>query len=296
MIPFADVTPVSPPGTHGSSPLHVWAAGVEMGFRALRREPLLGAKKLVLPVSYWRTVEFGYVLRHLDLPPGGTVLDLGSPKDLAVILARRCGYRVVATDILPSEANRGRRIWEAQRRRRDRSGTVRCQVVDGRDLPYADDTFDASYSVSVIEHIPEVGDEMAARELVRVTKPGGRVVITVPFAPDAYESHLNEDVYERKHTGKPVFWERHYDFRTLESRLVAPSQGRLKDLEIWGESRVRVEKILSRFPMLRLLLSPAEALVAWRFLTRADVGRRHFYPMAALFCLQKPLTPRLMTL
>jgi SAM-dependent methyltransferase len=283
---------MSPLGTHGSSPLQVWAAGVETGFRALRREPLLGAKKLILPISYWRTVEFGYVLRSLDLPPGATVLDLGSPKDLAVILARQRGYRVVATDILLSEANRGRSMWEAQRRRRDRSGTVRCQVVDGRELPYANDTFDASYSVSVVEHIPEVGDEMAARELVRVTKPGGRVVITVPFAEVAYESHVHEDVYERKHTGKPVFWERHYDSRTLESRLLAPSQGRLRELEIWGESRVRVEKMLSRFPMLRLLLSPAEALLAWRFLIRADLGRSHFNPMAALFCLQKPLTQR----
>jgi SAM-dependent methyltransferase len=277
----------------GSHPLHVWAEGVETGLRTFRREPLIGAKKLVLPVSYWRAVEFGYVLRRLDLPSGATVLDLGSPKDLALILARRRGYRVVATDILLSEAQRGRRMWEAHRKRHDKPGTVRCQVVDGRELPYADNTFDAAYSVSVVEHIPELGDEMAARELVRVTKPGGRVVITVPYAAEAYESHVHDDVYERKHSGKPVFWERHYDSGTLATRLVAPSQGHREELEIWGEGRVRVEKMLSRFPRLRQLLSPAEAFLAWRFLTRGDPGRPHFNPMAAFFCLRKPPTSRM---
>jgi SAM-dependent methyltransferase len=276
---------------HGSNPLRVWAEGVETGLRIFGREPLLGAKKLVLPVSYWRAVEFGYVLRSLTLPPGATVLDLGSPKDLALILGRRRGYRVVATDILLSEAKRGRSMWEALRGP-GKPGTVRCHVVDGRELPYADNTFDASYSVSVVEHIPELGDVMAVRELVRVTKPGGRVFITVPFATEAYESHVHDDVYERKHSGKPVFWERHYDSRTLDTRLVAPSQGRREELEVWGEGRVRVEKMLSRFPRLRQLLSPAEAFLAWRFLMRGYPGRPHFNPMAAFFCLEKPPTSR----
>jgi ubiquinone/menaquinone biosynthesis C-methylase UbiE len=46
---------------------------------------------------------------------------------------------------------------------------------DARELPYADATFDAAYLVTVLGEIP---DQVAAlRELARVVKPGGRVVV-----------------------------------------------------------------------------------------------------------------------
>src|SRR5437870_6312300 len=59
-------------------PLGVWAAGVLVGLRSLRREPVLGLKRLVLPVSYWRSREFGYAWQHLTCPPGSRVLDLAA--------------------------------------------------------------------------------------------------------------------------------------------------------------------------------------------------------------------------
>lgn len=46
---------------------------------------------------------------------------------------------------------------------------------DARSLPYADDMFDAAYLVTVLGEIPD--QEAALRELARVVKPGGRVVV-----------------------------------------------------------------------------------------------------------------------
>jgi ubiquinone/menaquinone biosynthesis C-methylase UbiE len=46
---------------------------------------------------------------------------------------------------------------------------------DARELPYADDTFDGAYLVTVLGEIPD--QEAALRELARVVKPGGRVVV-----------------------------------------------------------------------------------------------------------------------
>jgi ubiquinone/menaquinone biosynthesis C-methylase UbiE len=47
--------------------------------------------------------------------------------------------------------------------------------ADARDMPYGDDTFDAAYLVTVLGEIP---DQVAAlRELRRVVKPDGRVVV-----------------------------------------------------------------------------------------------------------------------
>jgi hypothetical protein len=79
----------------------VWLAGLRVGARALRTEPTLALKRLILPVSYWRAAEFTYVARRLRLPSGARVFDLGSPKDLAAFLAERRGYDVLAADILP---------------------------------------------------------------------------------------------------------------------------------------------------------------------------------------------------
>jgi ubiquinone/menaquinone biosynthesis C-methylase UbiE len=67
---------------------------------------------------------------------------------------------------------------------------------DIRNLKFADNTFDTILAVSVIEHIglenPQVfseakppvdtdGDIQAFKELIRVVKPGGQVIMTFPF-------------------------------------------------------------------------------------------------------------------
>lgn len=50
-------------------------------------------------------------------------------------------------------------------------------VGDSESLPYADNAFDFVYSWGVIHHTPDT--ETAAREIVRVCKPGGRVLVMV---------------------------------------------------------------------------------------------------------------------
>jgi SAM-dependent methyltransferase len=60
-----------------------------------------------------------------------------------------------------------------------RARTLACRAVpeSGR-LPFGDAFFDAVVSIEVIEHVE---DQFAfLHELVRVTKPGGRVVVTTP--------------------------------------------------------------------------------------------------------------------
>jgi SAM-dependent methyltransferase len=156
-------------------PLDVWAAGVGVALRTLRKEPVLGLKRLALPVSYWRSAEFGYVWRQLSLPAGARVLDVGSPKDLAAMLAYRRGYEVVATDILPEAIESSRRYAIAQSLDGVGPGRVRSEVQDGRTLEYADGSFDAAFSVSVLEHIPDDGDSKAMGELMRVCVQAARL-------------------------------------------------------------------------------------------------------------------------
>lgn len=48
-------------------------------------------------------------------------------------------------------------------------------LADARELPYADDSFDGAYLVTVLGEIPD--QEAALRELGRVVKPFGRIVV-----------------------------------------------------------------------------------------------------------------------
>jgi SAM-dependent methyltransferase len=56
---------------------------------------------------------------------------------------------------------------------------------DGRTLPFADASFDGALCSQVLEHV--FTPEEFLREIRRVLRPGGRLVLTVPFAWDEHE-------------------------------------------------------------------------------------------------------------
>jgi SAM-dependent methyltransferase len=61
---------------------------------------------------------------------------------------------------------------------------LRSAVGDVRNIPFADASFDAVYSMGTIEHFDET--EGAVAEIVRVLKPGGRAIIGVPNRYDPF--------------------------------------------------------------------------------------------------------------
>jgi SAM-dependent methyltransferase len=247
----------------------------------------LGLKRLALPVSYWRSAEFAYVWRQLTCPRGARVLDVGSPKDLATMFARHRGYEVEATDILPEAVALSRRYAIAQGLDGEAPGRVRSVVQDGRALSYPDESFDAAYSVSVLEHIPDRGDSAAIRELLRVVRPGGLVVATVPYDRAYRETFVKGPVYERKPVGSgAIFYERHYDRAALAERLLVAVTAEVVDLRLWGEGVVRMEALLDRMGAWRLPLSPLEGLLSTVLLRQVEPdGPGH--PMAAFFTLRR---------
>jgi SAM-dependent methyltransferase len=259
---------------------------MRLGFGSILREPVLGLKRIVLPIDYWRGREFAYACTKLGAPAGATVLDLGSPKDLALYLARYRGYAVTAVDILREAIDLSRRTARANGLDGKGPGRVSSEVQDGRALPYLSDTFDAAYSVSVLEHIPGDGDSVALAELIRVVRPGGRVVVTTPFSPDYEEVFLNQQVYDREYVpgGESVFFERHYDGPTLDRKLLSVPGARLVNLELWGEQGIRAFHLLGKLGRGRDLVSPLEGVMSALFLRQLSEG--HGHPMAVFFTLE----------
>ncbi len=239
-----------------------WAAWTSAWPR-IPSEGLGALKRIILPVGYWRAIEFAFVGRHLDSRRGLRALDVGSPKELPFQLARLFGYAVTSIDIVPAEVDALRATARAAGRLGRGRGQVWPEIQDGRSLPYPDATFDLVTSVSVLEHMPENGDSAAIHEIARVLVPGGRFLVTVPFAPKCYDTFVDRDVYERTREGsESVFFERHYDHDTLKSRLCVAKILRHDVTELWGEGKVRMESMLHRHPLVRTTLAPVEWLLA----------------------------------
>jgi SAM-dependent methyltransferase len=223
----------------------LYRTSVELGARYLVRHGYLreAVIRVVVPLDPSRYLELPETLAELAVRPGERVLDLASPKLLAVALARR-GADVTSVDQLESEIDSWRKLTADEPR-------LGFRVSDGRSLPFADASFDHAYSVSVLEHIPEPGDEEALRELARVVRPGGRVVITLPHAQAYREDWRDAPVYaDQGHAAARHFFQRWYDTARVE-RLAAAAP----DLGLVSSSVSRMEPNLndlytSTFPLL----------------------------------------------
>lgn len=110
-------------------------------------------------------------MRFLDVAAGSGALSLP---------AARSGAEVVATDIAPGMIER----LEAHAREEELAN-LEARVMDGQALELEDDTFDITGSQNGVSLFPDL--QRGLRELVRVTKPGGRVVIGAFGPPSEVE-------------------------------------------------------------------------------------------------------------
>ena len=103
----------------------------------------------------------------IDLHAGSLVLDVAAGNGNASLAAARRWCDVVSTDYVASLLESGRRRAQAE------GQIVRFQEADAESLPFADGAFDVVVSTFGVMFAPD--QERAARELVRVCKPGGRI-------------------------------------------------------------------------------------------------------------------------
>jgi SAM-dependent methyltransferase len=223
----------------------LYRTSVELGAgyllnRGYLREAVI---RVVVPLDPSRYLELPEAQRELAVSPGERVLDLASPKLLAVVLAR-AGAEVVSVDQLEPEIDAWRKLTAGEPR-------LELEVGDGRALRFEDASFDAAYSVSVLEHIPEPGDEEALRELARVVRRGGRIVATLPYAGTYREDWRDAPVYADQggESGRH-FFQRWYDDARVE-RLTAAAPA----LELVSSQVSRLEPNLNdlytrTFPLL----------------------------------------------
>ncbi|HSD01017.1 MAG TPA: methyltransferase domain-containing protein [Gaiellales bacterium] len=109
------------------------------------------------------------IVHRLEVGPGDDVLDVACGTGNAAIPAARAGGRVVGLDVTPE-------MFTAARARAAGAGVaVEWIEGDAEALPFADHSFDVVVSTFGAMFAPR--HEVAAAEIVRVLRPGGRLGI-----------------------------------------------------------------------------------------------------------------------
>ena len=103
----------------------------------------------------------------IDLHSGQRVLDVAAGNGNATLAAARRFADVVSTDYVGALLDRGRERAEAERL------PVIFQEADAEALPFDDNCFDVVLSTFGVMFTPN--QELAASELVRVCRPGGKI-------------------------------------------------------------------------------------------------------------------------
>jgi SAM-dependent methyltransferase len=107
------------------------------------------------------------------IPPGGVVIDVGCGTGRALPALRQAvgpHGTVIAVDLTP----------EMLRHARARGRTAHAALVlaDARRLPFASASADAIFAAGLITHMPDT--EAGLRQLARVTRPGGLLILFHP--------------------------------------------------------------------------------------------------------------------
>jgi SAM-dependent methyltransferase len=120
-----------------------------------------------------------YTLMELVGVDGKSVLNVGCsfPID-ELYYARKIG-RWVAIDLSQRSLDAAQAILKRELNP-ELAAKFSFQYADACDLPFEDDTFDLSISMSTFDHIPSAeARQKAVDEMARTTKRGGHVVVTV---------------------------------------------------------------------------------------------------------------------
>jgi ubiquinone/menaquinone biosynthesis C-methylase UbiE len=134
--------------------------------------------ELVTPTANWKVAEAA--LDRVDVGRGAHLLDVACGSGALSLPAARRGAQVLGVDFAPTMIT----CLEG-RARAEGLSNLQGRVMDAHDLDLDDDIFDVAASQFGVMLLPD--QPRALREMVRVTKPGGKVLIVSYRPPEEVE-------------------------------------------------------------------------------------------------------------
>ncbi len=130
------------------------------------------------------------------------------------------------------------------------------------ELPFADVFFDSVVAFDVIEHIAH--ESLFVSEMLRVLRPGGILIGSVPHDEDLFLPEYNLTFYHRS----DVTHKRYYTQETLQQCLHAAG---FSTIQIWPEGGVSPHVFAEFFPgQLRWFVKKIISLLRWCCLINID--------------------------
>ena len=191
----------------------------------------------------------------LDIRAGQRVLDVAAGNGNASLAAARRWCEVVATDYVPALLERARERAAAERL------DITFREADAEALPFPDSSFDVVVSTFGVMFTPD--QEMAASELTRVVKSGGKIGLA-NWTPEGFIGQV---------------------FKTIGRHLPPPTGARSPAL--WG-TRTRIAEL---FGLHAASISTAQRHFVFRYRSPAhwlDVFGSYYGPLLKAFAALEP--------
>ncbi len=160
-------------------------------------------------------------LTLLGVRPGARVLDVGCHVGRLISRLIGRGCECVGVDVDRSS------LLSAQKHLLDRDPLPAFALADGCLLPFHDSSFEFVACTETLEHVEDAN--RALREMARVLKPGGRLVVSVPDAlPEIIAYHVYE-LYRVSPGGHRRIYSRGRVVQAVEAAGLRPRARRLRN-------------------------------------------------------------------
>jgi SAM-dependent methyltransferase len=173
-------------------------------------------------------------LTALDLDPNASCLDLGCGAGSDVVYLAEQGYRVTGVDVSA----------EALAIAAQRLKTARCEAnlvrADVADLPFDDESFDFVTDRGCYHHVEHSRRRKYAREVGRILKPGGRLLLRGCRVPGAFWVPLEEAELRRVFSRTAFVVSRLHPFRYEAAAPIAGAITMIRKLEPPGSGGEQV--------------------------------------------------------
>jgi SAM-dependent methyltransferase len=258
----------------------------------------LGLKSLVKGLPYERCAELPWVIDYLKPRFAETLdyLDIGTGESaLPTYLLTQSRWNITCIDKC-SWVHSQTQYLDTLANSADDKKRFHVLEADLLTNPPAAESFDVITCISVIEHFEGATDTAAIKECARLLRPGGTLVLTT-LMNDRYfaEFYVHRSVYGTKNQDAPTYYQRHYDIKNLESRLIAPSGLTVKQRVFFGDYDFQCfEKVMQQPKPVRALYAWNTPSLAKRYLSYRDypVSRKEMRTNTAsgvILVFEKPL-------